>query len=53
MIFRSSFFFDLHFLVILTPIGLYTCFKKKSDGAYFAAIYVVLSVYFASIFKFQ
>lgn len=22
----SSFFFDLHFLVILTPVGLYYCF---------------------------
>lgn len=45
----SSFFFDLHFLVILTPVGLFYCFKKGTDGSYFAAIYVVLSVYFASV----
>ena len=44
----SSFFFDLHFLVILTPVGLYYCFKKPTQGKLFAAIYVVLAVYFAS-----
>jgi len=45
----SSFFFDLHFLVILSPIGLYYCFKKPNEGKIFISIYVVLAVYFASV----
>jgi len=45
----SSFFFDLHFLVILTPVGLYYCFQKSTDGMIFMAMYVILAVYFASV----
>ncbi|KAL4472384.1 hypothetical protein ABPG74_018333 [Tetrahymena malaccensis] len=45
----SSFFFDLHFLTIFGPIGLYYCFKKPNYGKIFMAIYLVLSVYFASV----
>jgi len=45
----SSFFFDLHFLVVLTPIGFFYCYKKVSDSKIFAAMYVVLAVYFASV----
>jgi Uncharacterized membrane protein, required for N-linked glycosylation len=44
----SSFFFDLHYLVIFTPVGFYYCFKKYNEPKLFAAIYVVLAVYFAS-----
>mmetsp|Transcript_59114 Transcript_59114/g.68406 ORF Transcript_59114/g.68406 Transcript_59114/m.68406 type:complete len:756 (+) Transcript_59114:26-2293(+) len=45
----SSFFFDLHYTIMFTPVGLYYCFKKPTATKIFAAIYVVLAVYFASV----
>ena len=45
----SSYFFDLHFLMIFMPIGLWYCFKNPNYGKIFAGIYVVLAVYFASV----
>jgi dolichyl-diphosphooligosaccharide---protein glycosyltransferase len=45
----SSFFFDLHFLMLFTPIGLYKCFKNPNPGRIFIGLYVVLAVYFASV----
>lgn len=45
----SSFFFDLHFLVLFTPVGIYYCFLKPTETKIFAAIYTVLAVYFASV----
>jgi dolichyl-diphosphooligosaccharide---protein glycosyltransferase len=45
----SSFFFDLHYLIIFTPVGLYYCYKRYNDPKLFMAIYVVLAVYFASV----
>lgn len=45
----SSFFFDLHFLTIFAPVGLYYCFKNPNYGKIFVAIYLVLSVYFAAV----
>lgn len=45
----SSYFFDLHYLMIFTPVGLWYCYKKPNYGKIFAGIYVVLSVYFASV----
>mgnify|MGYP000861728854 CR=1 FL=1 len=34
---------------MFTPVGLYYCFKKPTNTKIFAAIYVVLAVYFASV----
>jgi len=45
----SSYFFDLHFLLILTPVGLYYCFKKPDEGRIFIAIFGVLTAYFSGI----
>eukprot|EP01017_Pseudomicrothorax_dubius_P006254 TRINITY_DN11755_c0_g1_i1.p1 TRINITY_DN11755_c0_g1~~TRINITY_DN11755_c0_g1_i1.p1 ORF type:complete len:762 (+),score=212.95 TRINITY_DN11755_c0_g1_i1:119-2404(+) len=45
----SSFFFDLHYLIIFTPVGLYYCLRKPTAAKLFASLYVVLSVYFASV----
>jgi dolichyl-diphosphooligosaccharide--protein glycosyltransferase len=45
----SSFFFDLHFLMLFTPVGLYYCYKKVTEAKLFAAIYTVFAVYFASV----
>lgn len=45
----SSYFFDLHYLMFFTIIGLWYCFKKPNYGKIFAGIYVVLAVYFASV----
>lgn len=45
----SSFFFDLHYLIFFAPVGFFYCFKKPTEAKLFAAIYLVLAVYFASV----
>jgi len=35
--------------MFFSPLGLWYCFKKPNFGKIFAAIYVVLGVYFASV----
>lgn len=45
----SSFFFDLHFLIVFTPVGLFVCLKKSTPTKLFISLYLVLSVYFASV----
>jgi len=47
----SSFFFDLHYLIFFAPVGFYYCFRKPTEAKLFAAIYLVLAVYFASTLK--
>jgi dolichyl-diphosphooligosaccharide--protein glycosyltransferase len=43
----ASFFFDLHALVFLFPVGLYYCFRKLNDANIFVICYGITSVYFA------
>jgi len=45
----ASFFFDLHILTFLFPVGLYLCFTDMTEAKIFAAIYGVCSVYFAGV----
>lgn len=45
----GSYFFDIHFLIFLTPVGLYYIFTRRSHNIVFIGIYVTLSVYFASV----
>jgi dolichyl-diphosphooligosaccharide---protein glycosyltransferase len=49
----ASFFFDLHILCLLFPVGLYYCFKNledsKSDSLIFVILYGMLTVYFAGV----
>jgi len=45
----SSFYFDLHYLIVFTPIGLYYNSKKTNLLKIFVCLYVVLAVYFASV----
>jgi len=45
----ASFFFDLHILVFLFPVGLYFCFKNLTNGNIFLILYAVTSVYFAGV----
>lgn len=45
----GSYFFDTHFLIFLTPVGLYYIYKKNTHNIAFIGIYVTLSVYFASV----
>lgn len=45
----GSYFFDIHFLIFLTPLGLYYIFKERTHNVTFIGIYVALSVYFASV----
>lgn len=39
----------MHFLIFLTPIGLFYIFKKRTHNIVFIGIYVTLSVYFSSV----
>ena len=45
----GSYFFDIHFLIFLTPVGLYYIYKNRENNITFVGIYVTLSVYFASV----
>jgi len=45
----ASFFFDLHALVFLFPVGLYYCFRKLTDANIFIICYGITSVYFAGV----
>jgi dolichyl-diphosphooligosaccharide--protein glycosyltransferase len=45
----SSYFFDLHFLTIMFPVGIYFCFSKLTDVNIFVILYGVTSVYFSGV----
>lgn len=45
----TSFFFDLHILVPLAPVGLFMLYNKMSDGAMFLILYGTLAWYFAGV----
>jgi len=45
----ASFFFDLHALVFLFPVGLYFCFSNLTDVNIFLILYGITSVYFAGV----
>jgi dolichyl-diphosphooligosaccharide--protein glycosyltransferase len=45
----SSFFFDLHYLLVFAPLGLYYCYLKPTNSKLFVAIFGVSSVYFSCV----
>ena len=45
----TTFFFDLHFLLIFTPLGLYHLFTNKNRKKLFLALYFLCTIYFASL----
>lgn len=45
----SSYFFDIHFAIFFTPVGLYYIFNNRKYNIVFMGIYAALSVYFASV----
>lgn len=45
----TSFFFDLHVLVPLAPVGLFFLFSDITDGGIFVILYGTLSWYFAGV----
>lgn len=45
----ALFFFDLHVLLVLAPIGFYFCLIENNEGKLFIALYGILSAYFASV----
>jgi len=45
----TSFFFDLHILVPLAPVGLFFLFENITDGTIFVIIYGTLAWYFAGV----
>jgi len=44
----STYAFDLHFLIILLPVGAYYVFNHFSDGGCFIILYAVAIMYFSS-----
>jgi len=44
-----SFFFDLHILVAVYPIGLWLCIKQVNDERVFIALYAITASYFAGV----
>jgi dolichyl-diphosphooligosaccharide--protein glycosyltransferase len=43
----ASFFFDLHILTLLFPVGLYFCFRDLNEANMFIILWGMLSIYFA------
>ena len=44
-----SFFFDLHILACVFPVGLWYCIKNINDERVFIVLYAVSAVYFAGV----
>ena len=44
-----SFFFDLHILVAVYPIGLWQCIRQANDERVFIALYAITASYFAGV----
>ena len=44
-----SFFFDLHILVAIYPVGLWQCIKHINDERVFIALYAITASYFAGV----
>ena len=44
-----SFFFDLHILACVFPVGLWYCIKQVNDERVFIILYAVSAVYFAGV----
>ncbi|KAF0720808.1 Aste57867_3 [Aphanomyces stellatus] len=45
----TSFFFDLHMLVPLAPVGLFFLYKNLTDGGIFVILYGTVAWYFAGV----
>ncbi|KAF6004125.1 oligosaccharyl transferase stt3 subunit [Cyanidiococcus yangmingshanensis] len=45
----ASYFFDLHILTVLAPLGLYYCFQNVTDAGLFVILYFVFAVYFSGV----
>jgi dolichyl-diphosphooligosaccharide--protein glycosyltransferase len=45
----TTFFFDLHCVVFLVPVGIFYCFMHLSDANLFGLLYAIFAAYFASI----
>lgn len=43
------FFFDLHMLIFLFPVGIYLCFEKLRDEHVFVIVYSIFASYFAGV----
>ncbi|CAF0815242.1 unnamed protein product [Didymodactylos carnosus] len=45
----ASFFFDLHLLICLFPVGAWFCIKELNDERVFIVLYAVFASYFAGV----
>eukprot|EP00053_Salpingoeca_punica_P010928 m.97583 g.97583 ORF g.97583 m.97583 type:complete len:713 (-) comp15536_c0_seq2:374-2512(-) len=45
----SSYYFDLHFMVMMMPVGLYFCFRGLTNENVFIILYGITSVYFSGV----
>ena len=43
----ANYFYDLHILLPLTPVGLYFCFEQVTDAKVFVITYTVAAAYFS------
>ena len=44
-----SYLMDLHFVLLLMPLGLVACFRPLTDASLFLAVYGVVAVYFSGV----
>ena len=45
----TNYIMDMHFVVFLSPIGMWYCFRKLSDESLFLGIYGILATYFSGV----
>lgn len=44
-----SMFFDVHYMLFFSPIGVYYCLKKVSNSKLFVVLYCLIGTYFSSV----
>ena len=45
----TDFYYDLHYLLIFSPLGFYYCFSDPTNSKLFIAIFSLCSIYFSSV----
>jgi dolichyl-diphosphooligosaccharide---protein glycosyltransferase len=45
----SNYILDLNLIAFLSPVGLYYCFNRLSDGSLFLGVYGILAAYFSGV----
>eukprot|EP00823_Brevimastigomonas_motovehiculus_P002182 TRINITY_DN1371_c0_g1_i1.p1 TRINITY_DN1371_c0_g1~~TRINITY_DN1371_c0_g1_i1.p1 ORF type:complete len:766 (+),score=186.20 TRINITY_DN1371_c0_g1_i1:55-2298(+) len=45
----TTFFFDMHFVMIMAAAGIYFCFDYMNDASIFAILYILFASYFSAV----